>query len=64
MKQVFQRSAVVGLFWMASTLAVEAQYSNVASVINGFGGRSTGGAYTHIGAGAQPGGIGVSYWNF
>ncbi len=29
------------------------QYTNTSSVINGFGGRSTGGTYTHVGAGAQ-----------
>jgi len=61
MKKFVQRSGVVGLFWMLSAMVVQAQITQVASVMNGFGGRSTGGAYTHIGAGAQPGGIGVSY---
>lgn len=45
------------------TPATAQDYTNTSSVINGFGGRSTGGTYTHIGAGAQPGGIGVSYEN-
>jgi hypothetical protein len=43
------------------SLAARAQFSQMASVMNGFGGRSTGGTYTQVGSGAQPGGIGVSY---
>jgi len=43
--------------------SVFGQYSNTSSVVNGFGGRSTGGSYSHVGAGAQPGGIAVSYEN-
>lgn len=48
-------------FFLAATLVANAQLSQVASVLNGFGGRATGGTYTQIAAGAQPGGIGVSY---
>jgi hypothetical protein len=39
------------------------QLTQISSVMNGFGGRSSGGTYTHVGAGAQPGGIGTSYEN-
>jgi len=41
--------------------SAEAQLQQVATLMNVFGGRSTGGTYTQIGAGAQPGGIGTSY---
>jgi hypothetical protein len=37
------------------------QYQHSGTVISGFGGRSTGGSYTHLGSGAQPGGIRTSY---
>ncbi|HMP71626.1 MAG TPA: hypothetical protein PKE55_00010 [Kiritimatiellia bacterium] len=54
---------VLGLALMVSGISATAQITQVASVMNGFGGRSTGGTYTQIGAGAQPGGIAVSYEN-
>ncbi|HMO51794.1 MAG TPA: thrombospondin type 3 repeat-containing protein [Kiritimatiellia bacterium] len=59
--KIVQQGVLAGLIWALSVLQAQAQITQVASVMNGFGGRSTGGAYTHIGAGAQPGGIGVSY---
>jgi hypothetical protein len=37
-----------------------AQFTNRSSVLDGMGTRSTGGSFTHIGAGAQPGGIATS----
>lgn len=37
-----------------------AQISQTSSVLDGMGTRSTGGSYTHIGAGGQPGGIATS----
>jgi hypothetical protein len=46
--------------WYGTALG---QLTQVASVMNGFGGRSSGGTYTHLGAGAQPGGVGTSYEN-
>ncbi|HMP90347.1 MAG TPA: thrombospondin type 3 repeat-containing protein [Kiritimatiellia bacterium] len=61
MNKIVQQGVVAGLIWTLNVMVAQAQFSQVASVMNGFGGRSTGGSYTHIGAGAQPGGIGVSY---
>lgn len=61
MKTPWTRFVGFGVLFLLADLPVQAQYSQVASVVNGFGGRSSGGTYTHISAGAQPGGIQVSY---
>ena len=47
--------------WAGTSLASAQAYSNVSSVINGFGGRTEGGMYSNISAGAQPGGVATSY---
>lgn len=43
------------------SLPAQAQYANTQSVVAGFGGHATGGSLVHLGAGAQPGGVAVSY---
>ena len=64
MKDPGLRRMVAVLCWLMGYLAVAevatAQLTNRSSVLDGVGTRSTGGSYTHIGAGAQPGGIAVS----
>jgi len=56
------REAFCGIFlFLAAAFTVQAQsYSNTSHVIDGFGGRSTGGVYSLTSAGAQPGGISES----
>jgi hypothetical protein len=49
--------------WAAWGGAAEGQITQTSSVLDGSGTRSTGGLYTHISAGGQPGGIVVSYQN-
>jgi len=57
----------VGVMIWLRAAAGFAQISQTSSVADGMGTRSTGGDYTHIGAGGQPGGIatsrGGSYYN-
>jgi len=56
--------AIIGIFSggavMALALTATAQITQTSSVLDGMGTRSTGGSYTHIGAGGQPGGIATS----
>lgn len=52
--------------WLGSMLLAVApqgwaQTNQTSSVVDGFGTRSTGSGFTHIGAGAQPGGITTSH---
>jgi hypothetical protein len=51
---------VLGGAVMALTLPANAQIAQTSAVLDGMGTRSTGGSYTHIGAGGQPGGIATS----
>jgi hypothetical protein len=53
--------ALLGLGLFA--VPVAAQMTQTASVMNGFGGRATGGGYRQISAGAQPGGVATAYEN-
>jgi len=58
---------VAAILWTGLTDCGFAQITQTSSVADGMGTRSTGGSYTHIGAGGQPGGIataqGGSYYN-
>lgn len=56
-----RRGILIGVLWTALSGLASAQIVQVASVINGFGGRASGGAYMQVSAGAQPGSVGVSY---
>ncbi len=49
------------VFTILLSVPVAAQISQTSSVINGFGGRSAGGTYAQVSAGAQPGGVAPSY---
>ncbi|HMO51812.1 MAG TPA: hypothetical protein PKE26_11475 [Kiritimatiellia bacterium] len=57
-------AVIIGSFLCHNLLA---QITQTSSVADGMGARSTGGSFTHIGAGGQPGGIatsrGGSYYN-
>ncbi len=44
-------------------MTAPAQMAQTSFVMNGFGGRATGQSYSHIGAGAQPGGVSTAYEN-
>jgi hypothetical protein len=59
MKSLLPLSIAAALL-LAGAADALAQLTNRSSVHNGMGGRSTGGPLTHVGAGAQPGGIAVS----
>ncbi len=56
--RVFFRCLIGMGLWGAP---VSAQISQTSSVMNGFGGRSSGGTYALVSAGAQPGGVATSY---
>jgi len=60
-KNAMRGSVCMGVCTLFFMVSAEAQYHNTSSVMNGFGGRSTGGTYAQVSAGAQPGGIGTSY---
>ncbi|MGD9781247.1 MAG: thrombospondin type 3 repeat-containing protein [Kiritimatiellia bacterium] len=59
MKTATRIWAVLGLFLLAAG-AGRAQISQIPSVADGSGARSSGGDLEHVSAGAQPGGIGVA----
>jgi hypothetical protein len=46
--------------FLCATVATHAAYTNVSHVVDGAGGRSSGGSLTNLSAAAQPGGIAVT----